>query len=137
MMQQNAHAVRMKERQTAMTPDNGPIRTFASFLALVEDGRLADELTSELEDLVAEMQDSAGGNTPTKGKITIALNLGFDPKSGMFEVSGDFKVVKPKTPRGRSIFWATAENLLTRFNPRQQDMFMRDVTGDRGSARDA
>lgn len=120
-----------------MIPDNGPIRTFGNFLALVEDGRLADELTSELEDLVAELQDAAGGNTLSKGKISIALDLKFDPKSGMFEVAGDFKIVKPKAPRGRSIFWATAENLLTRFNPRQQDMFMRDVTGERGNARDA
>lgn len=117
--------------------DTGPIRDFATFLRLVEDGQLSTDLSTELEDLVAEMQDAAAGQTPTKGKITISLDLKFDPKSGMFEVAGDYKLSKPKAPRGRSIFWATAGNLLTRFNPRQADMFVRDVSGDAGALRDA
>lgn len=117
--------------------DTAPIRDFASFLRVVEDGRLADDLTGELQDLIAEMQDSAGGQTMTKGKITISLDLKFDPKSGMFEVAGDYKLAKPKAPRGRSIFWSTAENLLTRFNPRQSDMFLRDATSERSAPRDA
>jgi hypothetical protein len=103
-------------------------RTFAAFLAMVEDGRLAADLSDGLSELVGELHNAAReGNGKAKGQITIAL--GFKLEGGVIEVAGDCKIAKPKAPRSRSIFWATPENNLTRQNPRQGNLFPRDVTG--------
>lgn len=114
---------------------NKALRSFSQFLQMIEDGRLHGDLSTDLEDLVAELQNHARGGSATKGSISISLSLKYDPKSATFEIGGDFKTVKPKEPRGRSIMWATPENILTLDNPRQMKMFPRDVNESRSDAR--
>lgn len=111
------------------------LRAFSAFIATIDGGRLHGELSSELEDLVATMQNVAAGNVQTKGSLSIKLDLKYDPKSGMFEIGGDFKITSPKEPRGRSVFWATSQNVLTLDNPRQRQMFPRDVNATRGEVK--
>jgi len=114
---------------------NKGMRSFAQFLQMIEEGRLHGDLSTDLEDLVAELQNHARGASSAKGTITISLSLKYDAKSATFEIAGDFKTVKPKEPRGRSIMWATPENALTLDNPRQMKMFPRDVNESRADAR--
>lgn len=106
------------------------VRTFSAFLGEVDEGRLQADLTNEMTDLVAAMSNHAAefGGKP-KGKIVITLDLKLD--GGVFEVAGEVKTTKPKTARARSIFWATPENHLSRMNPRQQQLPLRDVSLDR------
>lgn len=111
------------------------MRAFSTFIASLDGGRLHGQLSSDLEDLVAKMQDVAGGNMPVTGKLTLSVDLKYDPKSGVFDVGGDYKIVSPKEPRGRSVFWATEGNVLTPDNPRQMKMFPRDVNASRSEAK--
>jgi hypothetical protein len=111
------------------------LRAFSALIGQIDNGRLHADISSEIEDLVAEMQNVAGGHVATKGKISLSLDLKYDPKTGMFEIGGDYKVSSPKEPRGRSVFWATSQNVLTLDNPRQQQMFPRDVNTARGEAK--
>jgi hypothetical protein len=113
---------------TEDAPQPFAFRTFGQLLQAVENGQLHGDLSTELQDLCAELQDAAGGGgTATKGSVSLTLAFKFDPKTGFFEVAGDYKVTKPKTTRGRSIMWATADNYFTIDNPRQQQLFPRDV----------
>nr|RAW04078.1 hypothetical protein DBT41_09580 [Aerococcus urinae] len=114
----------------------GSMRAFSQFLATLDGGNLHGDLSKELNDLVAALQDAAGGRENTKGKIAVTFNFEYDAKSGMFEISGDYKVTPPKERRGKSVLWADGDNNLTPYHPKQQDMFVRDATGPRGQARD-
>lgn len=104
-----------------------PARNFAAFLSQVEDGELHQALTDAQRDLIAKLIDHARdvGGRP-KGRIVVDIGYQLD-KSGMIEIVADFKVTTPKTVRGKSVFYPTPENNLSRHNPRQSDMF-RDVS---------
>lgn len=113
-----------------------PARNFAALMSDLEDGRLLSELTDAYQDLVADMENTAqaqGGKQTAK----ITITLDFLRDGGVFEVKADYAVKKPRLKRLRSLFWGTADNFLSRSNPRQLDMPFRDVTGDRSDVRDA
>lgn len=105
-------------------------RSFATFLAEVEDGRLHHDLSEGLVELVTALVDqarTAGG----KPRATLQINMAFKIDRDVVEVAGDFKLTKPKAERGRSIFWTTSDNRLSRLNPRQQQLPFRDVAIDK------
>jgi len=120
--------------ETTTTNEPG-IRAFSQLFAVIENGNLHGDLSREVENLIAALQDAAGGQNDTKGKINISLDFKYDAKSQLFEISGDYKVTSPKEKRGKSIFWATKDNLLTRQNPRQQEMFPPRDVSERQAAR--
>lgn len=98
-------------------PAPGP--TFLSFIAQVDEGRLAANATEELELLVAELRAVAliQGAKP-KGSITIELRIdAISP--GMMEVVGQIKRRMPKRPQGRTPFWPTKSNGLAAADPAQ------------------
>jgi len=101
-------------------------RTFGQFVSSLEDGRLDASLADALRDLVADLHERAvnsGGKA--NGKISLSIDLKME--GGIVEAAADFSVKAPKLKRGRSIFWATPENNLTRRNPSQADLPFRDV----------
>lgn len=108
------------------------IRSFAQLLGALEDGQLHTDLTTALTDAVAGIQDALRDGAKPKAKLVLTLDLRVD--KGVIEIDGDYKVTLPKAERGRSIFWATPENMLSRSNPRQADMF-RDVNAPPAAAR--
>lgn len=108
--------------------DNADItRSFAQFLAQVEDGRLHGDLSDGIRELIEKLHDAAvNSGGMAKGKISVSFD--FLLKGGVVEVTADFALKAPKLARGRSIFWATPENNLTRRNPAQPDLPFRDVS---------
>ena len=106
---------------------DGTQRSFSQFLAEIEDGQLHHELTEALGDLVRVLMEHrpAKGTGRVKGTLNLSLTLTVD--RNVCEVAGDFKVAKPRAPRGRSIFWPTDDGRLSRYDPRQQTMHFRDV----------
>lgn len=103
------------------------LRTFAAFIAAIEDGGLHADLTGQLKALVGEIcAEAADGSGNAAGALELKLNLAL--RDGVFEVRGESTVRRPKRKRARSVFWATPENFLTRLNPRQQDLFPRAVS---------
>lgn len=99
-------------------------RSFSWFLQQIGDGALHRELTSELRELCAAMnqyvQDFRGA---PKGKIVLTIDVKYD--KGAFEVLGQFKVTKPKAPPAGAIMWSTPDNNFTQENPKQLSMFPR------------
>lgn len=103
------------------------LRNFNQFLGSIEDGGFHKELSDQLEKMLQEIHDAAldrGGKAKAKLALTVDLRL----EGGIVETVADYKVTLPKAERGRTVFWITPENHLSRSNPKQQDMF-RDVTG--------
>lgn len=94
-------------------------KSFAVVLAGLEDGAFNDQLSREVQDLIADMQDHAtafGGTA--KGKISISLDVTFD--KGVFEIAAEKKITAPKERKSKSILWADKDNNFTEENPRQR-----------------
>lgn len=118
-------------------PNQEPTYAFEQFLRMVEGGQLHSDLSNELRELNAEMNNHAmsyGGNP--KGKITIEFNLKLE--NGVFDIVAAYKVKKPEAPRERTIAWSTPGNNFCASNPRQMTLpgVVRDVTSTtRGDVR--
>lgn len=112
----------------------GVHRAFATLVGDLEDGALHDELSRAVPEIVAQLHDilvQQGG----KPKAKLTLTLGFVLDSGVIEVKGEVKVALPELRRGKTIFYATPDNSLTRRHPKQQELPLRDVNRPVGEAR--
>ena len=114
-------------------PDNGTLRSFGQFLSAVQEGDLHGDLSGELQDVVATLNEirATDGGTP-KARITLTFDLALD-KHGLVEVTADYAVKTPKAARSKTTFWTTADNNLTRRNPRQMELGLRDATPGRAA----
>jgi hypothetical protein len=102
-------------------------RTVGQLLSEIDDGDFHNELCEQLRDLVAALSMDAGGKRgASKGALTITLAFSAEGRS--IEVRGDLKVAKPKPQRGKSLFFVTADNHLSRRDPNQNDLPFRDVS---------
>lgn len=114
---------------TTPTNPNDPaaVRSFAQFVQAVQDGELHGDLTRELPELIASLNDARANNGgKPKGRITITFDFALDG-NGAVDVNADYAVKTPKLQRSKSVFWTTVENLLSRRNPRQHEMEFRTV----------
>lgn len=100
----------------------GAARSFSWFLGQIGDGSLHRELTEELRELNAAMnqyvQDYRGS---PKAKLTITIEFKLD--KGAFEITGAFRSEKPKAPPAGAIMWSTPDNNFTAEHPKQLQMF--------------
>lgn len=115
--------------------DDSTARNFAQVLAAIEDGHFHGDLSDKLRDVVGDLENAAmqrGGKAA--GTLTLTLKLSLE--GGIMEISGDISTKVPKPKRGRSIFYVTPENNLSRRDPKQPDLPLRDVSvpGARGLA---
>lgn len=103
------------------------LRTFSTFLAAVEDGKLHADLTDVLRDIVAGLNDlraEHGGGKYTGG---MKLDITFTLDNGVMEVNTKIDTKMPKPARPKAIMWVTPENMLSASNPKQPSLF-RDAT---------
>jgi hypothetical protein len=109
-------------------------RSFSTLLTDLEDGALHAELSDQIKDIVAKLHDTAAeqGGKPS---AILTIKMGFKLDSGVIEVAADVKATLPKRSRRKSIMYATPDNNLTRRNPRQQELPLRDVNASAGVAR--
>lgn len=98
---------------------------FSTFVAGHEDGSLNHELSSDIQEIIATLNNFVRehGGSP---KASVSISLDFKLEGGVIEVVATKKVKLPEEPRPRQIYWTTADNKLTPRNPKQPDMF-RDV----------
>lgn len=101
--------------------------SFILFVQMLEGGELVDELTNQLQEINAEMnnfrQDYGG---KCKAKLTLDIDFILN-KDGIFEIVAKSKSKTPDRPRGRTIAWSTPENHFTPQNPRQLNLPIRSV----------
>ena len=95
---------------------------FMDFLREHRSGLTHCELTDALHELVAAVTDEHKA-----GKITFTLTIKPLAKGDGLEVACDVKLAPPKAAPGTSIFFATPDNDLSRADPRQQAMELRDI----------
>lgn len=100
-------------------------RSFAQFLATLEDGQLNSELSHSLRELAKKMSDHCiNYGSKAKGKINISIEMILE--KGVFDIRSKYKMTEPEAPRIRSIAWTDKNHNLVPNNPKQNDMF-RDV----------
>lgn len=110
-------------------------RTPGQLLAEIDDGEFHNELTEKLRDLVAALAMESGNRGAAKGSL--AITLSFSAEGRAIEVRGDLKVTAPKPKRGKSLFFVTPDNHLTRRDPMQRDLPFRDVSAAERETRTA
>jgi hypothetical protein len=107
----------------------GP-RPFTDTVVALRFGTLNEDLTKELNKLVAVCSDSGKVG---ELKLTLKLKPG---KGGQIEVFDEIVVKAPKDEKGSTIMFATPENNLQREDPRQLNIDgLRSVDMETGELR--
>lgn len=99
-------------------PEDNSLKSFTAFLQQAENGALAHDASEALAKVLEEIADantSRGG----KQKATLTLKLDFTIDNGLVDIRADIKTKTPAIPRGRSMFFLTPENNLSRQDPNQ------------------
>jgi hypothetical protein len=119
---------------SASTSDTYTITSFSQFLQALADGRTHHELTKAIPDIIAELNNArAEGVAKPGASITLTIKLTLDGE--MVDVVPNVKIVTPTLAQPRSSFWTTPKNQLTRANPKQQDLPLRDVNTGRSEVK--
>jgi hypothetical protein len=96
-----------------------------SFMKLLQEhrhGNTHEDISEQIRTLVAAVSDEHKA-----GKLVITLSIKPLAKGDGLEVSIDSKLTPPKPSVGVSLFFATVGNDLTRVDPRQQTMELREA----------
>jgi hypothetical protein len=110
---------------TAPPPaDDQPARTrpFADVIVDLGRGQLHRELSDELQDLIAAVMD-----TGKKGSITLQLQVSKSKSGEQVEIVDVVKVAQPKAARPASIFFVDHDHNVTRTDPNQIALPLREV----------
>ncbi len=106
------------------TDDSPEVRTFAAFLVEHNGSVSHDELTKSLTELVERVEET--GRT---GTLTYILKLAPAGRmEGALKISDDIKVKLPALDRADAIYFVTADHGLSRDNPAQPRLPLRDVS---------
>ena len=107
-------------------------RPFADVLLELAKGRIHNEASIALQDLVEAVAERGG-----KGAVTLVINVASSKAEGQVEVTADVKTKLPATKRPTSLFFVTADHNLSRDNPEQPRLPMRDVSAPPEQLREA
>ena len=94
------------------------INNITQLMAGLENGAFHDDVSKALRSVISDLSDHklSHGGKPA-GEITISLKFKLD--ENVMDIVPEFKVKVPKVSRGRSIYFVTPENGLSRQDPRQ------------------
>ena len=101
-------------------------RNFGQLIAEHEEGRFHQHASDAMHDMLVKTEEAAGlrGGT-AKCKMTVTFEFSMD--GGIVEATAEITTKVPKLKRGKSVFWLTPEGHLSRANPRQPELPLRDV----------
>lgn len=106
--------------------DPNEIYNFSQLIANHEDGALNTDLSNHVRDIIAALNQHVidhGG----KPSATLSVKMSFKLDSNTIELTAKTDTSLPKEVRGKTIYWSTSGNVLTRQNPRQQSFPFKDV----------
>lgn len=98
---------------TTTDPDK-TIRPFAAFLRELQKGRVHEELSTQLHDLVAAVQD-----TGKSGTLTLTLKVEKQKNTDMLLIGDDVKTKLPQFDRASSLWFVDGDGNVSRDNPDQ------------------
>lgn len=101
---------------------------FIAMLSELKNGKAAIDCARKLSELVDAISEHR-----KKGKLSLEIaiepsGLGDDGRVVETSISWTCKITKPEADTGRSIFFVTRDNRLTRNDPDQADLFEEVVT---------
>ncbi|OZC62329.1 hypothetical protein CH304_00380 [Rhodococcus sp. 15-649-1-2] len=96
------------------TDDDRTIKPFAKFLRELQKGRVHEELSTQLHDLVAAVQD-----TGKAGTLTLTLKVEKQKNTDMLLIGDDVKTKIPKLDRASSLWFVDGDGNVSRDNPDQ------------------
>jgi hypothetical protein len=108
----------MSNQSTADTATTGTAQDFLAFLATINKGRTVIELGTQLQNLVAAIEETGKGGT-----LTFRVTIKPAGKSDALTVTDEVIVKPPKLARPESIFFSDADHNLVRSNPNQNELF--------------
>lgn len=112
-----------------MSEQNQEVVSFASFLQLQENGVLHHDMTVAVEEITRKLRQHVqnyGGKPVAKLKLELIFKLDSD----MIDVVGKIDAVLPKPQRKKTTFWPTENDHLSRRNPAQGELALRDVSSN-------
>lgn len=105
-------------------------RQFTDILRDIAGGQCADELTAKLAEVVEAVSD-----TRKVGSLSFSLKIRPNGDNSV-TISEQIKAIVPEKARGDSVFFTTAGGDLLRTDPRQVDMFPKEVKAADGPLRE-
>jgi len=107
-------------------PEEKSLRSFTQFMTSLNYGKTHDELTDKVQEIVADLSEYRGdfGGKP-KAKLIITLDFSLDDH--LVEVSPTIKTKLPDRPKGKSMYFVTPENRLSREDPRQHKLPLDEI----------
>ena len=98
------------------------IHDFAFLLNDLNEGKLRDEASKSLTDMLAFLRDYAVDTRgKAKGKLLLRLNVSVE-QNGLVTLDGEVETKQPKPLRGQDNYYLTKRAGLSRSNPRQQEL---------------
>lgn len=116
-----------EEPQTDQADDQ--VKPFAQFLLEQRAGVLHAELGEKLQELVV-----ACGDTNKSGTLALKIKVAPTKNGVALEVSDEIKLSLPEHDRGASLFFKDKKGNLSRKDPNQQELPLREIPG--GAAAD-
>ena len=114
------------EPQTAGAPDDAPqAKPFAAFVQEQRSGLLHSELSRELADVVRNVMEHG-----KDGKLTLTLTISPSKVNGAVEVSDQVNAKPPQADRDAGLFFADHHGNLSRRDPRQPELPLREAGHD-------
>jgi|SRR5215469_7544112 len=112
--------------------EQGQTRPFADVLLELSKGRVHNDASFALQDLVAAVAD-----TGKKGSLSLVITVTPSKADGQVEVTAEVKT-KPPTPKpATSLFFVTDDHNLSRENPEQPHLPLREVPTETERLREA
>jgi hypothetical protein len=105
--------------------------TLTDLLMMLKDGAFNADSTAPLQEF-AQKLEAAGidSNKKVKGKITLAIDVDFDPDKGFSTLTPSLAFKLPTAKHGATVAWFTRDGRLSPNMPRQGNLFgtIREVT---------
>jgi len=104
------------------TPAAGTVKPFAQFLQEQRNGNLHSELSEKLQELVAAVIEHDKGGT-----LTLTVSVKPAGNGINLVVSDDVKCKAPEADRPVALFYADSAGNLSRRDPRQPELPLREI----------
>ncbi len=105
-----------------MTPEDGPRKPFAAFVQEQRSGGLHGELSDGLAELVSAVREHQKGGT-----LVLTIKVTPNKDGSTVTVTDKVAVKAPEGERGAAIFFVDDAGNLSRRNPYQQELPLKEV----------